>query len=44
MAKLSLVVLIFFAFVCMTSAKWLQSHEYTPSVSGQIADAIKAKL
>ncbi len=41
MVKLAVGLL---ALVGLGSAKWEPSHKYTPSVSAQVASAIKAKL
>lgn len=35
---------ILLAFASFATARWQESHEYTPSVSAEIAAAIKKKL
>ena len=35
---------ILLALAAFASARWEETHEYSPSVSKEIADAIKAKL
>lgn len=45
MTKLLTIVLVFLAFATLGSARWSgESHDYTPSVSAEIANQIKSKM